>query len=440
MAVRPLLDAGSFDVLAALAGLGLAGIAGLGIAGCSHSSATPAAAAPAASEPATTPLRYDDAASWLCRPDLPGDACHGNLDATELRPDGSRQIVPFVAAQQPAVDCFYVYPTVDVGMVPGNHDDFRDTGPMQEFVRSQAARFQSVCRLYAPLYRQVTIAAYFEPEPERSRHFGIAFADVLAAFRWYLAHSQGEQAGRKIVLLGHSQGAEMVVRLLRAVFDDDPAMRARLLVAMPIGGDVDVPKGKATGGTFANIPPCADPDQLGCVVAYRTYRAGFPAKSWDGPPPAGRTSVCVNPADVAGGGKRRLMSAVLPTSSLYRMKGTMPGGSWVTTPFLVLRDFYEAECVDGKSGFRYLAVEAAPSAGDTRTNPVDFDNVIWKFQLGLHLLDFQLAQGDLVEMVARRAGAGSGAGSGVGAGVGSGAGSGSGAGAGVGVGVGVGAR
>jgi hypothetical protein len=88
------------------------------------------------------------------------------------------------------------------------------------------------------------------------------------------------------------------------------------------------------------------------------------------------------------------------------MRDTMPGGNWATTPFLVLRDFYEAECVDGKAGFRYLAVEAAPAAGDTRTNPIDFDNVIWKYQLGLHLLDFQLAQGDLVEMVARRSGAG----------------------------------
>ena len=376
---------------------------GLVLAACAPPSAP--ASASTAPGPEGAPLRYDDPASWLCRPDLPGEACHGNLDATELRPDGSRQLVPFVAAEHPAVDCFYVYPTVDVGMVPGNHDDFHDTAPMQEVVRSQAARFQSVCRLYAPLYRQVTIASYFEPEPERSRHFGIAFADVLAAFRWYLAHTD---ADRKIVLLGHSQGAEMVVRLLRAVFDDDPAMRSRLLVAMPIGGDVDVPVGKATGGTFTNIPPCADPDQLGCVVAYRTYRAGFPAKSWDGPPPSGTTSVCVNPAGFSTGphnGKLRLTSAVLPTQSMYRMKGTMPGGSWATTPFLVLRDFYEAECVDGKAGFRYLAVEAAPAAGDTRTNPVDFDNIIWKFQLGLHLLDFQLAQGDLVEMVARRAGA-----------------------------------
>jgi hypothetical protein len=344
-------------------------------------------------------LRYDDPTSWLCRPDLPDDACRGNLDATEVAPDGTHKVVPFVAAENPAADCFYVYPTVDVGMVPGNHDDFRDTTPMREFVQTQAARFRSACRVYAPLYRQVTIAAYFEPEPERSQHFGVAFSDVLASFRWYLAHAE---PNRKIVLLGHSQGAEMVTRLLRAVFDDDAAMRARLLLAIPLGGDLDVPQGKPVGGTFSNISVCTTPDEVGCVVAYRTYRAGHPAKSWDGPPPAGRTSVCVNPADVAHNERRRLSIAVIPTRSTYRTRETMPGGDWATTPFLVLRDFYEAECVDGKAGFRYLAVEAAPDAGDKRTNPIDFDNVIWKYQLGLHLLDFQLAQGDLVEMVERR--------------------------------------
>jgi hypothetical protein len=139
------------------------------------------------------------------------------------------------------------------------------------------------------------------------------------------------------------------------------------------------------------------------VVAYGSYRAGHPAKSLYGPPPAGHKSVCVNPADVAGNERRHLASAVFATRSKYRAQATMPGGDWATTPFLVLRDFYEAECVDGKAGFRYLAVEAAPGAGDRRTNPIDFDNVIWKFQLGLHLLDFQLAQGDLLEMVKRRA-------------------------------------
>jgi len=362
-------------------------------ASCSRVSAV----APAA--PTTpAPLRYDDPATWLCRPDLPTDACRVDLDATELRPDGSRAVAAFVPAAAPAVDCFYVYPTVDVGMVPGNHDDFADTTAMRELAHSQAARFGEACRVFAPLYRQVTIATYFEPPETREPRFALAFGDVLAAFRYYLAHSD---AARKIVLIGHSQGAEMTIRLLHAVFEGDPAMRARLLVAMPLGGVVDVPEGRTVGGTFENVPLCTSPDELACVVAFRTYRADHPVHTWDGPPPRGRLTACVNPADVAGNEQRLLSGAVIPTRSKFRPGA--PAIEGATTPFVLLRSFYRAQCVDGKDGFRYLAVEAAPAGGDTRANPINFDEVIWRSQLGLHLLDFQLAQGDLVEMVKRKA-------------------------------------
>jgi hypothetical protein len=179
-------------------------------------------------------------------------------------------------------------------------------------------------------------------------------------------------------------------------------MRARLLLALPIGGDVDVPDGATKGGTFANIPLCTSPDELACVVAFRTYHAGRPAHSWDGPPPRGRRTACVNPADVGGTERHLLSSAVFPTRSKFRQG--MPGADWAATPFIVLRDFYAAQCVDGQNGFRYLAVDAAPGPDDSRKNPIDFDGLIWRSQLGLHLLDLQLAQGDLVAMIKRRAG------------------------------------
>ena len=158
--------------------------------------ATPAPMAapgePAAS-PAAVPLDFDRPESWLCRPDLPTDACRGDLDVTELRPDGSRVVVPFVPAAQPKVDCFYVYPTVDLKMVPGNHTDFSDTGQIVETARAQVARFGEACRLFAPFYKQMTFGTYFSADAEHERRFEVAFADVLAAFRWYLAHSDASR-------------------------------------------------------------------------------------------------------------------------------------------------------------------------------------------------------------------------------------------------------
>jgi hypothetical protein len=344
------------------------------------------------------PAHYERPEMWLCRPDLPTDGCRSNLDATELRPDGSRVVVPFVRATTPSVDCFYVYPTVDMTMVPGNHTDFTDTTLMREVTRSQAARFGAACRVFAPLYRQVTIDTYLASREERDPRFKAAFADVLDAFRWYLAHLDD---GRRIVLIGHSQGAEMVVRLLRGLFDGDAAMRARLLVAMPIGGDVQVAERSATGGTFQNIPLCTSVEELGCVVAFNTFRPEGVARPWPGPPGPGRRTACVNPADVGSGGKHWLSGAVFPVHS--RFEGDLFVHEGATTPFIVLRDFYSAWCVDRPDGFRYLAVEAAPGAGDVRESPVDMSRSFGRTRLGLHLLDFQLSQEDLLHLVERKA-------------------------------------
>ncbi len=369
------------------------GVVALGACALGCAPAIPASMPP----PPATPERYDPPSAWLCRPDLSADACRGNLDATELRADGTRVVIPFVPADHPSVDCFYVYPTVDMGLVPDNHVDFTDTSRMREVARAQIARFGSTCRIFAPLYRQVTIGTYLRSLDEREHRLDFAFADVLAAFRWYLADAP---ADRPIVLVGHSQGADMVIRLLRELFDGDAAMRARLVVAMPIGWAIDVADGKQSGGTFDNVPVCTSDDQLGCVMSFRTFRDGGKAKDWYGGPPPGRRSVCVNPADVAKGTKRWLSGALFPTHA--RFVDDTPSARGVTTPFIVLPDFYSARCADGENGFRYLAVSEAPAPGDVRKSPIDFDATVWKTKLGLHLLDMQLAQGDLIAEVSRR--------------------------------------
>jgi len=324
------------------------------------------------------------------------------LDVGDVSPDGSRVRVAFQPAAHPAADCFYVYPTVDQGLAPGNHTDFTDTTRMTEFTHGQVARFGAACRVFVPLYRQMTIGTYLAPDVEHARLFDLAFGDVLAAFRYYQAHYDD---GRPLVLVGHSQGAQMVERLLQRVFDDDPVMRARLLVAMPIGGDVEVADGSTTGGTFRNIPLCTSAEEPGCVVAFASYLPEGVRHPWPGPPAAGHRTACVNPADVGGSGKKRLSGAAFPTHSSYR--DHMPGGDWAATPFIVVKDFYTAWCVDRPDGFRYLAVSPDPPPGDPRKSPIELDSAIWReqlgrVQLGLHILDMQFTQDDLVGLVERK--------------------------------------
>ena len=340
--------------------------------------------------------RYRDDSMWLCRPDLARGPCHGDMTATEIRPDGTQAVVRHVPAAAPTVDCFYVYPTVDMRLVPGNHEDFHDNKRIEKTALAQAAQLDEACSVYAPLYRQVTIGTYFTATADgREKRLEVAASDVVDAFRHYMGQFNH---GRKVVLVGHSQGAEMVVRLLKQVFDHDPAMRERLLVAMPLGGHVEVPVGKTTGGTFDTIPVCTAVDELGCVVAYQSYaESSNPTPSF-GQPKAGFETVCVNPAAPEGGPtEHRFSRAYFPGEGPFR--------KMTHNPFVLMRDFYAGRCVNGLGGFRFLGVSVDRAPGDVRKNPLDFDSFFLTTQMGLHILDMQFAQGDLIDLIASKAAA-----------------------------------
>jgi hypothetical protein len=373
---------------------GAAVAAALGMAGC--------LAPPPPAVPEMVPIERFDAStpqgssSWLC---LPGrdDACTRDLTATEVHPDGTLTIERFTPAAAPKADCFYVYPTVDLSPIPGNHRDFTNIEPMASVALAQAARFRQSCALYAPLYRQVTIGTYLQGGERVRRGLAVAFSDVEAAFAEYLALYN---RGRPVVLLGHSQGADMTARLVRRFFDHDDALRARLLLAMPIGGNIEAPRGQTVGGTFDNVPQCTSSTQTACVLSYRTYAAGAAASAGPAAPKPGNASVCVNPADVENNSLHVLSAAYYPVND--RSRSHIRGIDGVATPWVRFSQLYAGRCVEGQDGFRFLEVSRAVTKGDVRPDPVDFHSVPASKVLGLHILDFQLLQGDLLDQVARR--------------------------------------
>jgi hypothetical protein len=321
------------------------------------------------------------------------DSCARDLAATEIRADGSRAILPLTAAKDPPVDCFYVYPTVDNRLfVADNHDDFTDLEPMAFATRAQAVPFRQVCSLYVPLYRQATLGNYLRSEGQRGRAFEVAFSDIEDAFLHYMSHWN---RGRRIVLLGHSQGAEMVKRLLVRFFDHDPQMRSRLLLAMPIGGELDVPEGRTKGGTFENVPICTRDDETGCVVAYRSQSEDAHKPSGQDVP-KGRRAICVNPGNLAEQGGRATVQAFFPR---YERLDGLDG---VTTGYVFYRDLYSARCVDGPDGSRPLEISQIDELGGLRTGPLDMSDWRFKTSRSTHTADFQFTQGNLIEMVRRR--------------------------------------
>jgi hypothetical protein len=337
--------------------------------------------------------QYRHPEKWLC---LPGraDTCQRDLTATEIRADGSRTVLAQSVAEGAPVDCFYVYPTVDDRLfVAENHEDFSDVAPIALATAAQAALFGQVCSLYVPLYRQITLGTYFRSDRQREAGLAVAFSDVADAFLHYMGTYNG---GRKIVLLGHSQGAEMVKRLLVRFFDDDPAMRERLLLAMPIGGELDVAVGRTAGGTFRNLPICTKDDELACIVAYRSHNEDTARGARQAVQP-GRQAMCVNPGNVTEQGARAPLRAFIPA-----LHDRLQGLDGIKTPYVYYPDLYSGRCVDGPNGKRVLEISEVDEPGGMRTRPIDLSHWIWNTSGGTHVADFQFPQGDLIEMVRRR--------------------------------------
>jgi hypothetical protein len=378
----------AFACTGSLAGMRVAFAAILGLVAVAPGCASKQDCMPA---PETNP-DYASHASWACRPDMQGDACDIDLTAVEILPDGRTQKVPFSPAADPKADCFYVYPTVDLGLRTRLHEDLSDKTNPYKTAGVQAARFGEVCRVYAPLYRQVTLGTYGADKPVRDFCLDAAFKDVLAAFDHYL---QKDNHGRPFVLISHSQGSHMLSRLIRQRIDQSTELRARLVVALAIGGNLGTDGGGRTGGSFKNVPVCSTAEEQGCAIGYRSYPPGASISERDASLKEGKRGVCIHPGDIPGGGPKTLSRSFFSTNTPL---GELPEGVAEQAPFVLYRDFYEARCItlgDAKA----LEVRPRGASGDTRENPIDFDAQLFQGDLGLHLYDFQLAMGDLIDLV-----------------------------------------
>ena len=156
---------------------------------------------------------YADDARWLCKPGIAQDHCRTQeLDSTIVRANGTEGPVARKIVEDAPVDCFYVYPTVNLAPGGGNKLDLSQSGVEQAVLRTQGARFTETCNVYAPLYRQMNLSAYAAPEAERKKADDLAYGDVLDAFKQYMAN---DNKGKPFVLIGHSQGSGHLAHLLQ---------------------------------------------------------------------------------------------------------------------------------------------------------------------------------------------------------------------------------
>ncbi|MFJ1578723.1 DUF3089 domain-containing protein [Streptomyces sp. NPDC088182] len=401
----------------------------------------------AAAVQGTRPL---DRTVWLCRPGLVHNPCGQDaegmpqsagpelvthypsggtrlLDATRFTAGASGRREPFTVTEKPPVDCFYAYPTVDLLPNPPLQTGGRPPVPRDvhhAVTLMQSARFAGLCRMFVPVYRQVPLPALLAGIVVGSgADLTTATMDIRDAWDDYWTHDNrdpetGERRG--VVILGHSQGTAVAAALMRERVDEHPGVRRQLVVAALLGGNIEVPEGRDAGGgadpasTFQHIPACRRPGgapmPTGCVVSYATYslpRGSLPAVIGRTASPGHRV-VCVNPAALLRGeaaGARVPLDLYLPTRRLIGGSALLPNGPLAVplngyqlpdlpTGFARHPDALTGECThatDGTASADWLQV-----GGDLSHFPASAPAGL----TGLHAMDFNVAQGDLVALAA----------------------------------------
>ena len=358
--------------------------------------------APSVAQTALAAPDYAKPSRWLC---LPGraDACSTPLATTALNPNGYGSVGRSSVATNPPLDCFYVYPTVSSDS--GLNSDLQAGREERLAIESQFARFASVCRTYAPVYRQMTLASVvaYAAGADTRQAGELAYRDVAAAWRNYL---QTRNRDRPFVLIGHSQGSLMLQQLIAREIEPNPALARRMKLAILPGYNVLVPQNRLVGGTFKRTPLCSRAGETGCVLSWVSFRER------NAPPPGaifgyadrpGMTVGCVNPALAGSRNWERLDSYWFARSTL-----PVPGGPirWSTdgappTPYLRTEGLVSAKCInDGPRG--YLSVRTNADPGDKRTDRIGGEVGLLGMFLpgwGMHLADIAIAQGDLVRQV-----------------------------------------
>jgi hypothetical protein len=225
----------------------------------------------AESKPPAAP-DYSQPQSWAALPDredladvLPGDGVQ-DLQATA------------------PVDVFFVHPTTLFGKGWNQSLDDASTNNLTDalVMRSQAAVFNSCCKVYAPRYRQATLYSFMDQGGDGASALKRAYEDVERAFDYFIEHYN---QGRPFILASHSQGSVHVRTLLEKRITGTK-LREQLVAAYPIGFSID---GEQMAKAVPDVPVCQSAEQIGCVVTWNAI--GPRAASWGDP----SKNICVNP-------------------------------------------------------------------------------------------------------------------------------------------------
>ncbi|MED5543942.1 MAG: DUF3089 domain-containing protein [Pseudomonadota bacterium] len=193
---------------------------------------------------------WDAPAMWVARPGLQNDPAQWLPEGASTAPVGSARAA-----------IFFVHPTSYMEKAHWNAplDDEDANNRAALFTQTMASAFTAAGDVWAPRYRQATIGAFFTARPEARQALDLAYGDLESAFAVFLR----ENPEGPIVLVGHSQGALLLRRLLRDHVAGTPVaarVAAAYLPGWPVSLDHDLPK--------MGLPQCTSDNQAGCVLSW----------------------------------------------------------------------------------------------------------------------------------------------------------------------------
>ena len=202
-------------------------------------------------------------------------------DGADLLPKG----LLLVSDSLKQVDVFFVYPTNFIkgeAWNAGIQDKVLNKEIEDKSLKNQASVFNGSCRVYAPFYRQANIKAFYTLDTVAAvQAFALAYQDVKDAFLYYLKYYN---QGRPFIIASHSQGS-LHTRMLLQEFIDGKDLAKQLVAAYVVGYPI-------RADMFTKLQPCSTPAQLGCYVAWYSFRKDFIPENIN---TFYKDAVCINP-------------------------------------------------------------------------------------------------------------------------------------------------
>lgn len=222
---------------------------------------------------------YSDVDNWLSLPPRTDEADLVPMSLEESVNDGNAP-----------VDVFYVHGTGYVNNSSWTSPIHPNTATEDNgkfSLANEASIFNGCCNIYAPHYREASIFAYMSYDSvERDKILDAVYEDISNAFEYFI---KNYNQNRPIVIVSHSQGTHLAMRLLREI-DLSPNIAERVVVGYLIGsGPVSLTHNYVD--SLQNFHICSTATDIHCIVHWNTYGENGTEKIFASPEP----SVCINP-------------------------------------------------------------------------------------------------------------------------------------------------